>query len=78
MYPHRKITAAVKLAQTTLNNGTLKGSSSQAGLLPQWYVFHVINNMSDIRKGTFKSYSKFAFNIVQCSPCFIKEYIFCY
>ncbi|XP_068136889.1 dedicator of cytokinesis protein 10 isoform X2 [Hyperolius riggenbachi] len=32
----RKITAAVKLAQTTMNNGTLKVSSSQAGLLPQW------------------------------------------
>ncbi|KAM9315606.1 dedicator of cytokinesis protein 10 [Gastrophryne carolinensis] len=31
----RKITAAVKLAQT-LNNGTLKVSSSQTGLLPQW------------------------------------------
>ncbi|KAG8580929.1 hypothetical protein GDO81_007483 [Engystomops pustulosus] len=32
----RKITAAFKLAQATLNNGTLKGSSSQAGLFPQW------------------------------------------
>ncbi|XP_040205066.1 dedicator of cytokinesis protein 10 isoform X8 [Rana temporaria] len=32
----RKITAAVKLSQTTLSNGTLKVSSSQAGLLPQW------------------------------------------
>ncbi|XP_063772080.1 dedicator of cytokinesis protein 10 isoform X4 [Pseudophryne corroboree] len=32
----RKITAAFKLAQTPMNNGLLKGSSSQAGLLPQW------------------------------------------
>ncbi|KAM8953703.1 dedicator of cytokinesis protein 10 [Pelodytes ibericus] len=34
----RKITAAFKLAQTSQNNGTLKGSnsSSQAGLLTQW------------------------------------------
>ncbi|KAG8580945.1 hypothetical protein GDO81_007483 [Engystomops pustulosus] len=40
----RKITAAFKLAQATLNNGTLKGSSSQAGLFPQWYVLYT-NNM---------------------------------
>lgn len=35
----RKIAAAVKFAQTTRNNGTLKGSSSScqtSGLLPQW------------------------------------------
>ncbi|XP_044146239.1 dedicator of cytokinesis protein 10 isoform X1 [Bufo gargarizans] len=36
----RKITAAFKLAQATLNNGTLKGSSSQAGYLPQWMHAH--------------------------------------
>ncbi|XP_051965596.1 dedicator of cytokinesis protein 10 isoform X3 [Xyrauchen texanus] len=37
----RKLAAAVKLAQATQNNGTLKGSntsSQSSGLLPQWMV----------------------------------------